>query len=137
MRLLLRWLANTGAILVTAYLLPRVSISSVVAALVAALVLGVLNTVVRPVFRLLALPITMLTLGLFLLVINGVILEILDWLMGESFEIEGFLWSIVAAVLIAVITTVINVLVGTDNKRSRRRERRREGGRQSARRASR
>jgi putative membrane protein len=123
MKLVLRWLVNTVAILVAAYLLPAVTVVDLTWALVAAAVLGILNTFVRPVFRLLALPLTILTLGLFILVVNGFILEILDWLMGTRLEIDGFLWSVVAALIIAVVTTLINVLLGSDEKRSRSRRR--------------
>jgi putative membrane protein len=122
-RLLLRWVVNTAAILLAAYLLPRVTVASLSWAVVAALALGVLNTFVRPVFRLLALPLTIITLGLFILVVNGVILEILDWVMGTRFEIEGFLWSIVTALIISIVTTVVNVAVGKEDKRGRRRAR--------------
>lgn len=123
MRLLLRWGINTIAILVTAYLLPlHLEVTSVPAAIVAALLLGILNTVVRPIFKLLALPITVLTLGLFILVINGAILQILAWLMGDSFNIKGgFVWAIIATLFISVVTTAINIIVGTDNRTGSRR----------------
>ncbi|GAB4253225.1 MAG: phage holin family protein [Thermoleophilia bacterium] len=120
MRALLRWAVNTIAIVITAYLLPAVEVTSWKAALIAGLLLGILNTFVRPVFRLLALPITILTLGLFILVVNGFILEILDWLM-DGFNISGFLWAIVAALLIGVVTSVINIVLGTSDKQERRR----------------
>jgi putative membrane protein len=83
------------------------------------LLLGLLNTFVRPVFRLLTLPINVATLGLFILVTNALILVILDWLMA-GLKIDGFLWTVVAAVVIAVITTVINILVGDDERSPKR-----------------
>lgn len=124
MRLIIRWAANTVAVLAAAYLLPEISVTSVKWAIIAALLLGVLNTFVRPLLRLFTLPITLLTLGLFILVVNGVVLEILDWLMGDEFVVHGFLWAIVGAVVISVVTTVINVLLGTDKNRDGRRRRR-------------
>ncbi len=123
MRLLIRWAINTIAIVAATYILPAVTLTSWKSALVAGLLLGILNTFVRPIFRVLTLPINVATLGLFVLVTNGFILKILDWLM-DGLEIKGFLWAIVAAAIIAVITTVVNILVGDDDKRSKRRGRR-------------
>lgn len=123
MRLLIRWAINTIAIVGAAYVLPAVTLTSWKSALVAGLLLGILNTFVRPIFRLLTLPINVATLGLFVLVTNGLILKILDWLM-TGLQIKGFLWAVVAAAIIAVITSVINILVGDDEKRSAKRARR-------------
>src|SRR5665811_383778 len=111
MRLLIRWIVNTVAIVVAAYLLPQVTLDGWKAALVAGLLLGFLNTFVRPVFRLLALPLSILTLGLFILVVNGFVLWILDWLM-EGLKIDGFIWDIAAALIISVVTTIVNVVTG-------------------------
>lgn len=124
MKLLIRWAINTIAIVAATYVLPAVTLTSWKSALVAGLLLGILNTFVRPIFRVLTLPINVATLGLFVLVTNGLILQILDWLMGTGLEIGGFQWAIVAAVIIAVITSVVNILVGDDDKRSAKRGRR-------------
>ena len=112
MRLLIRWAVNTVAIVVAAYLLPQVTLTGWKAALVAGLLLGFLNTFVRPVFRLLALPLSILTLGLFILVVNGFVLWILDWLM-TGLEIKSFLWAIVAALIVSIVTTIVNVALGS------------------------
>lgn len=122
MRLLIRWGINTLAIVAAAYLLPQVRLDGWKAALVAGLLLGFLNTFVRPVFRLLALPLSIITLGLFILVVNGFVLWILDWLM-DGLEIQGFLWAIVAAVVVSIVTTFINVVLGTRKDRKRRQKR--------------
>lgn len=119
MRLLIRWAINTIAIVGAAYVLPAVALASWKSALVAGLLLSILNTFVRPIFRVLALPMNVATLGLFVLVTNGVILMILDWLMA-GLKIDGFLWTVVAALIIAVITTVINILVGDDQRPAKR-----------------
>ena len=89
MRLLLVWLVNALALIAVAYLMPWVSVSSFGAALLAALVLGLVNAVVRPVLVLLTLPVTLITLGLFIFVLNG----LLFWMVGawlEGFEVAGF-----------------------------------------------
>ena len=123
MRLLLRWVINTAAILATAFILrpafdPKVTLWGAVAA---GLLLGLLNTFVRPLFRWLSLPINILTLGLFTLVINGAIVQILSWLMGDGFHVRNFGWAILVALLISIITSLINIIVGGDNKRDYRR----------------
>jgi len=123
LRLLIRWAINTVAIVLAAYILPAISVESWKSALVAGVLLGILNTFVRPIFRLLTLPINVATLGLFVLVTNALILMILDWLMA-GLKIDGFLWAIVAAVIIAIVTSIINILVGDDNKQSSKRGRR-------------
>jgi putative membrane protein len=124
MRLLLRWAINTVAILATAYLLkpafePRVSLWAAVGA---GLLLGLLNTFVRPLFRWLSLPINILTLGLFTLVINGAIVQILSWLMGDAFHVNSFGWAVLVALVISIITSIINIVVGGDSRREGRRQ---------------
>ncbi len=91
MRLLLVWLINAVALLALPYVFPFVHVAGFGAALVAALILGLINTLVRPVLVLLTLPATVLTLGLFIFVING----LLFWLVGswiEGFRVDGF-WA--------------------------------------------
>ena len=73
MRLLLVWLINAAALFVLPYVFPWVTVDSFAAALIAALVLGLINTLIRPVLVLLTLPVTLLTLGLFIFVINGLL----------------------------------------------------------------
>jgi putative membrane protein len=120
MSILIRWVVNAAAIMATAWLLPQVEVADWKAGLIAGLLLGFLNTFVRPIFKLVALPLTVVTLGLFTLVINGVVLEILDWLM-DGLTIKNFLWSIVAAIIISIITSLVNIVLGaSDGKKKRR-----------------
>ena len=135
MRLLLRWVINTAAILVTAYVLqarlrPR---SHALGSACRRTLLGLLNTFVRPVFQLLALPINILTLGLFTLVINAAIVQILSWLMGDAFHVKNFRWAILVALLISVITSIINIL--WRGQQTRRQAREPPQGRSESRRA--
>ena len=102
MRLLLLWILNAVALLAVTWLLPTIQISGFGTALVAALVLGFINTLVRPVLALLTLPITLLTLGIFYLVLNG----LLFWLasaMLPGFDIEGFWSAVFGAILYGLI----------------------------------
>jgi putative membrane protein len=122
MRLLLRWGINMVAILAAAYLLRPAFDPSVTlwAAVAAGLLLGLLNTFVRPLFKWLSLPINVLTLGLFTLIINGAIVQILSWLMGDKFHIRNFGWAILVALMISIVTSIINIIVGGDSRRNDR-----------------
>lgn len=106
-RILLGWLLNAVALLAVAYLLPSVHVDSFGAALVAALVLGLFNALVRPLLVLLTLPITLLTLGLFLLVING----LLFWAAGsmlDGFSVGGFWPGLFGALLYSLISGLLS-----------------------------
>ena len=101
--LLARWIVNAAALLLVAYLYPGVQVEGLGRALIAALVLGLVNAVIRPILVLLTLPVTVLTLGLFLFVINA----LLFWLVAEivrGFTVTGFGAALVGSVLYSVIT---------------------------------
>jgi putative membrane protein len=107
MRLLLGWAINAGVLLLLPYLLPAVQVRDFWTALLVALVLGLLNAIVRPVLVLLTLPITVLTLGLFLFVING----LLFWLVArmlDGFTVTSFWWAVLAALLYSVISSFVS-----------------------------
>lgn len=109
-RILLGWLLNALALLAVAYLLPGIEVASFGAALMAALALGLVNTLVRPLLVLLTLPITLLSLGLFLLVING----LLFWAVGtwlEGFSVGGFWPGVFGALLYSVISWALASLL--------------------------
>lgn len=110
MRLLLVWLLNTVALLAVAYLMPSVQIQSFGTALVAALVLGLANAVVRPILVLLTLPVTILTLGLFLLVINGAVFLAVSRLVS-GFEVAGWWAAILAAILYSIVSWFLSALI--------------------------
>jgi putative membrane protein len=107
---LITWFTTAIALLITAYFVPGLYLSGLVASLVAAIVLGLVNAIVRPILILLTLPITLLTLGLFLLVINGISLVIVAALT-PGFEIAGFLPAIVGAVVLTVVAWIIQLVV--------------------------
>jgi len=103
--LLARWIVNAAALLLVAYLYPGVQVESFVVALLAALVLGLVNAIVRPLLVVLTLPVTLLTLGLFLFVINA----LLFWLVAElvqGFAVRGFWAAMLGSILYSVITLV-------------------------------
>ncbi|MBS3899950.1 MAG: phage holin family protein [Dethiobacter sp.] len=104
-----RWALNAAALYFAAYILDGINIDSFVAALVAALIWGVVNTVIRPLINLITLPINIMTLGLFTLVVNGFLL----WLVAEvvkGFSIDSIWVGIVGALLLSIISSVLSIL---------------------------
>jgi putative membrane protein len=113
LRLLLVWLINAVALIAVAYLMPSISVSGFGAALVAALVLGLVNAVVRPVLVLLTLPVTILTLGLFIFVLNGFLFwMVASWL--EGFNVGGFWAGVLGAIVFSLVSWALSALVLRD-----------------------
>ena len=109
-RFLLAWLVNTLALIAVAYLMPSITGSSFGAALIAALVLGLVNAIVRPVLVLLTLPVTILTLGLFIFVLNGLLFwMVASWL--EGFHVAGFWSGVFGAILFSLVSWLLSALV--------------------------
>ena len=107
------WIISTIVILLAAYILPGVS-TTLLGALVFAIVMGVINAFIKPIILLLTLPINILTLGLFTLVINaGLILLAAKIVAG--FSVDGFLW----AVIFSVVVFLISALFGLNDKENR------------------
>jgi putative membrane protein len=110
MNLLLAWLVNTLSLLAVAYLMPSIRVDTFVTALIAALVLGLVNAVIRPILVLLTLPVTLLTLGLFIFVING----LLFWMVGsfvKGFVVDGFWAGFLGAIVYSVISWLLSGLL--------------------------
>ena len=110
LRLLALWLIHTIALLGVAYVMPSVHVASFATALAAAAVLGLANTVVRPILVLLTLPVTVLTLGLFLLVINGALFLAVARLVS-GFDVAGFWPAMLGAILYSILSWFLSVLV--------------------------
>lgn len=110
MRILAAWAINALCLLALPYLVGAVQVSGVGTALVVALVLGLLNVLIRPILIVLTLPINLLTLGLFIFVINGM----LFWIVArfvEGFEVASFGWAIVGAFVYSVVSWAISALL--------------------------
>ncbi len=110
MMLLLVWILNAVALLIVAYILPGITVSSFGSALIAALVLGLLNAVAKPVLVLLTLPLTVVTLGLFLFVLNALVF----WLAGSilrGFQVDGFWWAVIGAIVYSIVSTALTGLL--------------------------
>lgn len=110
MRLLVTWLINAAALFALPYLMQSVRVESFTTALVAALVLGLVNVLIRPILVLLTLPVTVLTLGLFIFVINGLLLWAVANFVG-GFQVAGFWSAMVAAILYSLISWALSALI--------------------------
>ena len=104
--LILRWIANAIAIYMVASLLTGMRVDSAQDAIIAGAVLGIINSVVRPVLVILTLPVTLLTLGLFYFVISAFCLWLTSWFL-DGFEVGGFFTTFVAALLVGLISAII------------------------------
>jgi putative membrane protein len=110
MRLLLLWVLNAVALLAVTWLLPSIQLTGLGAALIAALGLGLINTLVRPVLALLTLPITVLTLGIFYFVLNGLLFWMASALL-PGFHVQGFASALLGAILYGVIAWALSALI--------------------------
>jgi len=110
MRVLLLWVLNAIALLAVTYLLPSIQVSNFGMALLAALGLGLINTLVRPILTILTLPITVLTLGLFYLVLNGLMFWLASALL-PGFHVDGFWAALLGAFLYGVIAWALSALI--------------------------
>jgi len=110
MRLLLSWIINAAALMALPYLMHSVTVSNLGTALIAALVLGLVNTLIRPLLVLLTLPVTVVSLGLFILVINGLLFWSVAHLV-DGFHVAGFWSAMFAAILYSVISWTLSTLL--------------------------
>jgi putative membrane protein len=110
MRFLVRLVLNGLAIIIAAWLLPGIHITSPLSALLAGVILGFVNAIVRPVLFFLTLPLTLLTLGLFIFVLNAICFALTAWLV-PGFSVDGFFSALVGALLVSVVSWILNGLV--------------------------
>ena len=105
MKIILRLLIYTGAVLLTAWLLPGVTVEKFTTALMVAIALAILNTFLRPLLVFLTIPVTIFTFGLFLLVINALIILLIAWFV-PGFEVGGFWWALLFSVILSIIASI-------------------------------
>ncbi len=108
---LLRSLLTMLAVLATAHIIPGISVDGWLSALGAAIVLGILNAILRPLLLLLSLPFIIVTFGLFIFVINALLLGLASWLV-PGFHVAGFWSAVFGSLVISIISGVLNFLVG-------------------------
>lgn len=110
MKLLIGWLLSALALLAVAYLVPGIHVSSFMSALIAAAVIGLANILIKPILLILTLPVTIITLGLFIFVING----LLFWLAGyllQGFDVQTFTAGIIGAIVYSIISWILSAIV--------------------------
>ncbi|MES2500458.1 MAG: phage holin family protein [Pseudomonadota bacterium] len=110
MKLLIGWLLNALALLAVAYLVPDIHVSSFTQALIAAVVIGFANMLIKPILLILTLPVTILTLGLFIFVING----LMFWLAGyflQGFDVRTITAGIIGAIVYSIISWILSAII--------------------------
>jgi putative membrane protein len=110
MKLLVHWLVNAGAVGITAYLLPGVHVTDFWTALVVAVVLGIVNAIIKPILLILTLPITLVTLGLFILVINAAMV-LLVGLLVPGFTVTNFWWALAFGLVLSLVNSVLHGVI--------------------------
>jgi putative membrane protein len=108
MEILGRIVLRTIIVLIAAYLLPGIYVSTVFVGLIVAVVLALLNSVVKPILIILTLPITVITLGIFLVVLNGLMVMLASSLIG-GFHVSGFWWAIAFSLLVSFFSSLLGV----------------------------
>ncbi len=103
---LIRLLLNTIAIMIVAYLLPGVYVGSFWVALIVALLLGLVNVTLKPILVILTLPLTIMSLGLFLLVINAVLIQLVSWVV-DDFGVTNFWWAVLFSILLTILNSFL------------------------------
>lgn len=114
MKFILRLLLSALAVVLLANILPGVDVASYWIAILVALVLSLLNFLVKPLLIIFTLPITILTLGLFLLIINAVIILLADWLVG-GFSVNGIWWALLFSLLLSFFQSILFSLLKEDS----------------------
>lgn len=115
MNLIIRLIISTLAVLITAYLLPGVYVDSFSTAFIVAIVLGCLNVFVKPLLILFALPAVIFTFGLFLIVINTLIILLADALI-DGFRVNGFGWALLFSIVLSIVTSILNAIKKRDEE---------------------
>jgi putative membrane protein len=114
MNFLIRLLVSALAAMLSAYLLPGVKIDNFITALILALVLAILNLLVKPVLIILTLPVTVVTLGLFLLVINAIIILLAARLVS-GFRVDGFWWALLFSIVMTIINSIMHGIASNED----------------------
>ncbi|MDF0715734.1 phage holin family protein [Muricauda sp. 334s03] len=113
MKLILRLLLNALAVVILSYVLPGVGVDSMFTAIIVAVVLSLLNFLVKPILVIFTLPITILTLGLFLLVINAIIILLAANLI-DGFHVTSFWWAIIFSLLLSFLQAILHSILKED-----------------------
>jgi len=115
MKFIIKLLFAAIAVILTSYLLPGVEVNTFLTAIILAAVLALLNATLKPLLVVLTIPITVLSLGLFLLVINALIILFADWLI-PGFEVANFWWALAFSLILSIIVSVFDSLTKEDRR---------------------
>ncbi|MBL7912657.1 MAG: phage holin family protein [Bacteroidia bacterium] len=121
MNFILKIIISALAVFIVANILPHVTVDDYLSALMVAVVLAFLNTIVKPILTILTIPITVFTLGLFLLAINAFIIIFAEKLVS-GFHVDGFWWALLFSLILSLITGILNALFGVNDKPKRDRD---------------
>lgn len=116
MNTLIRFFLSGVAVFLTAYLLPGVHVEDFWYALLVAFVLALANIIVKPILIIFTIPITILTLGLFLLVINALIIMLVDALIDPGFTVDGFWWALLFSLILSIFNSLFTDMTKEKNK---------------------
>lgn len=114
MRIIAYLLINGAAVMVAGYILPGINIESIGTALLIAVVLGVANAIIRPILVILTLPITILTLGFFILVINALLVLLVSNIV-PGFTVDGFWWAMLFSIVLSLVSWFLNAIAGNES----------------------
>lgn len=107
MGIIINWVISAIVIFVIAYFLPGVHVANFTSALIAALVIGIINAIIKPVLVILTLPINLLTLGLFTFVINAILILLASAIV-PGFTVDGFLWALIFSVILSLVSSLVH-----------------------------
>ncbi|MDL2262412.1 phage holin family protein [Bacteroidales bacterium OttesenSCG-928-I21] len=111
MGLILQIIISSVAVYFTAWFLSGVSVKSYGSSILVAIILGILNAFVKPILKFLSFPITVLTLGLFLFVINALIIMLASKLMGDKFNVKNFWWALLFSIIVSLVTSILSAII--------------------------
>lgn len=116
----IRVIINAVAIALTATLLPGINIANAELGtlLFIGLVFGIVNAIIKPILLFMSCPMVLLTLGLFILVINGLLLQLVAWLVGDSLIVDGFGWAVLGGLIMSIVITVFERFMGLEKARA-------------------
>ncbi|HOY31736.1 MAG TPA: phage holin family protein [Bacteroidales bacterium] len=116
MKFIIKVLITACAVMLTAWLLdPHIHVDNFLAGIIVALVLAVLNAIVRPILLFISIPATILTLGLFIFVINAMIILLAAYLIGSKFQVENFWWALLFSIIVSLFSSILNSVLKTDS----------------------
>jgi len=111
------------SIVAVAYILPGITVvqDDIISVLIVGLVIGIVDTFIKPIVKFLSCPLMLLTFGLFAFVINGLMLQIADWLLGNTLNIDNFLWAMLGGFIMAIISAILERVFLSGSTKSKKR----------------